>query len=225
MQTPITLPDSVDELKALLLAQLASTASLQTERDAFLHERDTFLQERNTFRVELDTVLAERDSFKQSSDSRDQEITRLKLLIEKLQRMLFGKKSEKLMHQIDQLELELEELYIARGQSQPRVEPSVESPVKAPTPKRHWPDTLPREVQLHVPAPTCCPDCGSAWQTLGEDVSEMIERVPATFKVIRHVRPKLACTRCDKVVQAPAPSRPLSQRISGPWVISPCDGQ
>ena len=72
MQTPITLPDSVDELKALLLAHLASTASLQTERAAFLHERDTFLQERNTFRVERDTVLAERDSFKQSSDSRAQ---------------------------------------------------------------------------------------------------------------------------------------------------------
>ena len=100
MQTPITLPDSVDELKTLLLAQLASTATLQTERVAFLHERETF-------RIELDTVLAERDSFKQSSDSRDQEITRLKLLIEKLQRMLFGQKSEKLMHQIDQLELEL----------------------------------------------------------------------------------------------------------------------
>ena len=169
MQTPITLPDSVDELKTLLLAQLASTATLQTERDAFLHERETF-------RIELDTVLAERDSFKQSSDSRDQEIIRLKLLIEKLQRMLFGKKSEKLMHQIDQLELELEELYIARGQSQPRVEPALESPVNVPTPKRSWPDTLPREVQLHVPAPTCCPDCGSAWQTLGEDVSEMIYR-------------------------------------------------
>ena len=220
MQTPITLPDSVDELKALLLAQLASTATLQTERDAFLHERDTFLQERNTFRVELDTVLAERDSFKQSSESRDQEITRLKLLIEKLQRMLFGKKSEKLMHQIDQLELELEELYIARGQSQPRVEPALESSDKAPIPKRSWPDTLPREVQLHVPAPTCCPDCGSAWQTLGEDVSEMIERVPATFKVIRHVRPKLACTRCDKVVQAPAPSRPLARGSAGPGLLA-----
>ena len=185
-----TLPDSVDELKALLLAQLASTDTLRSERDLILSsnkalkEEQQFLlssfteleQERNTFRVELDTVLAERDSFKQSSDSRDQEITRLKLLIEKLQRMLFGKKSEKLMHQIDQLELELEELYIARGQSQPRVEPSVESPVKAPTPKRSWPDTLPREVQLHVPAPTCCPllmslakrACLSMWLALSE---------------------------------------------------------
>ena len=234
MQTPITLPDSVDELKALLLAQLASTDTLRSERDLILSsnkalkEEQQFLlssfteleQERNTFRIELDTVLAERNSFKQSSDSRDQEITRLKLLIEKLQRMLFGKKSEKLMHQIDQLELELEELYIARGQSQPRVEPALESPVNVPTPKRSWPDTLPREVQLHVPAPTCCPDCGSAWQTLGEDVSEMIERVPATFKVIRHVRPKLACTRCDKVVQAPAPSRPLARGSAGPGLLA-----
>jgi len=214
MQTPITLPDSVDELKALLLAQLASTAALQTERDAFLHERDNF-------RNKLDTVLAERDSFKQSSDSRDQEIARLKLLIEKLQRMLFGQKSEKLRHQIDQLELELEELYIARGQSQSRVlEPVLEGPVKAPTPKRNWPDTLPREVQRHLPTPACCPDCGSAWQTLGEDVSEMIERVPASFKVIRHVRPKLACTRCDKVVQAPAPSRPLARGSAGPGLLA-----
>jgi hypothetical protein len=71
------LPDSVDELKALLLAQLASTTTLQTDRDAFLHERDTF-------RIELDTVLVERDSFKQSSESRDQEIPQLKLLFEKL---------------------------------------------------------------------------------------------------------------------------------------------
>ena len=148
MQTPITLPDSVDELKTLLLAQLASTASLQTERDAFLYERETF-------RIELDTVLAERDSFKQSSDSRDQEIIRLKLLIEKLQRMLFGKKSEKLMHQIDQLELELEELYIARGQSQPRVEPALESPVNVPTPKRSWPIPYLAKcsfMSLHLPA-------------------------------------------------------------------------
>jgi transposase len=65
--------------------------------------------------------------------------------------MLFVKKSEKLMHQIDQLELELEELYIARCISQGRQpEPVHESSVKAPTPKRHWLDTLPREVQLYI---------------------------------------------------------------------------
>ena len=153
MQTPNTLPDSADELKPLWLAQLASTATLQTERDAFLHERETF-------RIELDTVLAERDSFKQSSDSRDQEITRLKLLIEKLQRMLFGKKSEKLMHQIDQLELELEELYIARGLSQPRVDPALDSPVKAPTHKRHLHDIFTRSVPPHVPPPSFRADLG-----------------------------------------------------------------
>jgi hypothetical protein len=43
---------------------------------------------------------------------------------------------------------------------------------------------------------------------LGEDVSEMLEYVPEHFKVIRHVRKKLVCIRCDRIVQAMAPSRP-----------------
>jgi transposase len=38
---------------------------------------------------------------------------------------------------------------------------------------------------------------------LGEDISEILERVPATYKVIRHVRIKMACTKCDVIVQAP----------------------
>ena len=51
---------------------------------------------------------------------------------------------------------------------------------------------------------------------LGEDVSEMLEYVPARFKVIRHVRPKLSCTKCDVIVQAEAPSRPIARGRAGP---------
>ena len=42
-------------------------------------------------------------------------------------------------------------------------------------------------------------------RSIGEDVSEVLEYVPARFKVIRHVRPKAACTGCHKLVQASAP--------------------
>lgn len=49
---------------------------------------------------------------------------------------------------------------------------------------------------------------------LGEDISEMLEYIPEHFKVIRHLRPKLACACCDKIVQAGAPSRPIAR---GPW--------
>lgn len=45
----------------------------------------------------------------------------------------------------------------------------------------------------------------------------MLERVRACFKVIRHVRPKLSCDTCDRIVQAPAPSRPIDRGLAG-WV-------
>jgi transposase len=57
-------------------------------------------------------------------------------------------------------------------------------------------------------------------KSLGEDVSEMLEYVPEHFKVIRQVRPKLACVRCDKIVQAEAPSRPIERGIAGPGLLA-----
>jgi len=55
---------------------------------------------------------------------------------------------------------------------------------------------------------------------LGEDVSEMLEYVPASFFVIRHVRPKLSCTKCDHIVQAAAPSRPIERGTAGPGLFA-----
>jgi predicted RecB family endonuclease len=46
--------------------------------------------------------------------SRESEIEHLKLLLAKLRRMQFGRKSEKLERQIEQLELKLEELESAK---------------------------------------------------------------------------------------------------------------
>ena len=57
-----------------------------------------------------------------------------------------------------------------------------------------------REVITHPPASTCCPDCGGALRQFGEDVSEQLERIPASFKVVQHVRPNLACGACEQVV-------------------------
>jgi transposase len=55
---------------------------------------------------------------------------------------------------------------------------------------------------------------------LGEDVSEMLEYVPASFFVVRHVRPKLSCTKCDHIVQAAAPTRPIARGIAGPGLLA-----
>lgn len=65
-----------------------------------------------------------------------------------------------------------------------------------------------------------CPDCGGKLQPLGEDVAEMLEYVRACFKVIRHVRPELSCVACDRIVQVPAPSRPIDRGLAGPGLLA-----
>jgi len=69
-------------------------------------------------------------------------------------------------------------------------------------------------MKLH--APSAAVSCAS-WAF---DVSEMLEYVPASFKVVRHVRPKLSCTKCDVIVEAPAPSRPIERGLAGPGLLA-----
>lgn len=154
---------------------------------------------------------------------RQAEIERLQLLIAKLRRMQFGRRSEKLQGQIEQLELQLDELATARAE-QPAASPTPEAtapaaPGRKPA-RRPLPGHLPRQKQTILPKETACPDCGGELKALGEDVSEILEYVPAHFQVIQQVRPKLACTHCDKIVQAEAPSRPIARGLAGPGLLA-----
>src|SRR5258708_27911334 len=152
--------------------------------------------------------------------SREVEIEHLKLLIAKLRRMQFGRSSEKLDRKIDQLELRLEELQASQPESKTVAPNSPEiSPVARPV-RRPLPDHVPRETRKHPPKQETCPDCGGELKHLGEDVSEILEYVPEHFKVIRQVRPKLACAGCERIVQAPAPSRPIERSFAGPGLLA-----
>jgi transposase len=82
------------------------------------------------------------------------------------------------------------------------------------------PEHLPREVVTHAPDGDCCSDCGGQLRQFGEDISEQLEYVPDSFKVIRHVRPKFACTGCDRIVEAPAASRPIERGLAGPGLLA-----
>ncbi len=149
------------------------------------------------------------------------QIEHLKLLIAKLRRMQFGRSSEKVERQIEQLELQLEEL--EADQVEAALEPEtmpIAQPDSAPRKRRSLPDHLPREVHTHVPGEESCSACGGALKKLGEDISEMLEYLPASFKVIRHVRPRLCCAGCDRIVQAPAPSRPIERGLAGPGLLA-----
>ena len=161
----------------------------------------------------------------QRLQSRESEIEHLKLLLAKLERMQFGRKSEKLQRQIEQLELRLEDLEQAReAESEPptdsaRCETADATAQKKPA-RRALPSHLPRVTRNHAPQEQACPGCGGKLRPLGEDVSEMLEYVPAHFHVIRHVRPKLSCGTCEQIVQAPAPSRPIARGLAGPGLLA-----
>lgn len=73
---------------------------------------------------------------------------------------------------------------------------------KRPT-VRDLPDHLPRETVVHALAHgegCTCLDCGHALRTIGQNVSEVLDYVPGSLKVIRHVRPKLACRTCSSII-------------------------
>jgi transposase len=135
--------------------------------------------------------------------------------------MQFGRSSEKVERQIEQLELRLEDLEARQAATQAKTESS-SSPNLLPSrpARRPLPEHLAREIHQHEPAETVCPDCGGQLRRLGEDISEMLEYVPARFKVIRHVRPKLSCSTCDHIVEAPTPTRPIERGLAGPGLLA-----
>lgn len=157
--------------------------------------------------------------------TKTERIEHLELMVEKLRRMLFGAKSEKAAIQLEQLELELDELVIAQASEELAVEaqPAETAPqpeLKSKPFRKPLPEHLPREVVTYLPEQDCCPGCGGALRQFGEDVAEQLERIPATFKVIRHVRPKFACAGCELVVEAPAPVRPIERGLAGPALLA-----
>jgi transposase len=150
------------------------------------------------------------------------QIEALKLQILKLRQMQFGKRSEKREQEIRQLELWVAQLEQAVTQHSGELPEQAGSARTAsiPKPRREFPAHLPRETQTFAPHESCCPDCGGELKHLGEDVCEMLELEPVRFKVIRHVRPKLACASCDTIVQAPAPTRPIERGMAGPGLLA-----
>jgi transposase len=152
--------------------------------------------------------------------SRDNEIEHLKLLLAKLRRAQFGRSSEKVNRQIEQLELRLGELEQTRAIEAESPKVVAAEHVAARPARQPLPAHLRREVETYLPQQKACPDCGGELKHLGEDVSEILEYVPERVKVIRQVRPKLACAGCDRIVQAPAPSRPIQRSIAGPGLLA-----
>ena len=136
------------------------------------------------------------------------EVERLKAIIDALQRHRFGRRSEQL--DPDQFELALEEVEAALAQAEHARDKA--SRVTADRPRKTNRGSLPAHLerieQIVDVEDTACPCCGGALHQIGEDVSERLDVVPTTFRVLVTRRPRYGCRSCESaVVQAPAPAR------------------
>ena len=148
----------------------------------------------------------------------------LKQRLAKLLRERFGASSEKLRSAIEQLELLLGDIEEQIAETTPAEPEQSSAPAHTETPRRKparrpLPESLPRDVVEHA-APCACPRCGGALRALGEDVTEVLDYVPGSFRVTRHVRPKLSCRSCEAIAQAPVPSLPIHRGLAGPGLLA-----
>jgi transposase len=144
------------------------------------------------------------------------------ILIEKLRHQLAGHRAHRFgasSETAEQLQLALETSEIAAAAMTARLRlPDIEE--KGQPKRRPVPEHIPRmEVELS-PATDVCAGCGGKLRRIGEDVTEELEYVPGRFIVNRVVRPRLACTGCERFVQVPLPSRPIERGRPGPGLLA-----
>ncbi len=94
----------------------------------------------------------------------------------------------------------------------------------ARTGRRPLPDFLPVEEILHdLPAAekVCPHDASHALVEIGRETSDQLEFIPATVRIVRHVRPKYACPTCKEgVAIAPMPPLPIPKSIATPSLLA-----
>ncbi len=207
----IDIPENPDDVRALVAAMqarlVASEQALEAERTAHQTTREQLDAAKNAVRM---TTL---------------QIEKFKVQLARLRRMKFGQSSERLTLLADQLELTLEDLEAEHANAACVVVGDTladvpEKPGRKPR-REPLPAHLPRQEVIH-PADEAdgCIACGGTMSALGEDVTEVLEYVPARFQVVRHVRPKFACQRCDAISQARAPALPVPRGRAGPGLLA-----
>ena len=143
-------------------------------------------------------------------------IEKLRMQLSILRRARFGRSSEKLDREIEQLELLLGDIEESDAERQARTEASDSEASsilssKKPSVRTPLPDHLPLETVMHE-APCVCPTCGATkFGRIGADERMVLEYVPSHFKRVLHVRPKMSCRACETVVQAPMPTLPIEK--------------
>jgi transposase len=194
------LPDDVDALKAALAIE-------RSRMQEVLAERDAGAAELAVARAKASEAVAL--------------IAHQKLRIAKLERQLYGPRSERSERLIDQLALQFEEAEASATEDELAAEiavaktTNVASFTRKRAERNTFPEHLPRE-RVVIDPPTNCQCCGGTrLRKLGEDVTGTLEVIPRRWKVIETIREKFSCRDCEKISQAPAPFHVIARGWAG----------
>ena len=193
------LPDDVGALKAELLIAREKERLAEARKDVVVAEKDAAVAAMNAVAAELAVATAK------ASDDQAL-IAHQKLRIAKLERQIYGQRSEHGSRLVDQLELRLEEAEAAATEDELAAEMAVAKATtvagftrRRPIERNTFPEHLPRE-RVVIDPPTACECCGGTrLRKLGEDVTQTLEVIPRSWKVIETVREKFTCRDCEKI--------------------------
>ena len=195
---PGALPDDIEALKAALMSERAKTQEVAAELAVA--------------RAKASEDLAL--------------IAHQKLRIAKLERQIYGPRSERSSLLIEQMALTFEELEASATEDELAAEQatakvtSVAGFTRQRPERNTFPEHLPRERVVIAP-PTACACCGGTrLRKMGEDVTKTLESIPRQWKVIETVREKFTCRDCEKVSQAPAPFHVIPRGWAGPSLLA-----
>ncbi|RPI44227.1 MAG: IS66 family transposase [Hyphomicrobiaceae bacterium] len=200
------LPDDVAALQALIVAERAERRAEHAANAAAIVARATELAAKQI------------------------EIDHLRAMLAKLRRQRYGRSSEKLDAELDQLELTLEDAEAEQAQAEAnhagvaqctgQGKQQTSQRPRQPAVRKPLPDHLPREIVVLEPNFTCRCNDPSCRTKIREEVTEVLEKIPSQLKVIRYIRPIYACRACEMVSQAPAPDLPILKGRPGPNLIT-----
>jgi transposase len=211
------------------------TAEDEVFLQQILEERDRLFRETSRLESELanfENFGSERASYQQLLGEKDEIIRRLKQQVEMLLRKIWGKSSERFIHEDPQqrrldfegLDLLPEEEELATSAKQ-EIEQykTISVPLKAkihPV-RKPLPESLPRE-ECHIYPEHADPE---KWTELEPEITEVLERDPARWYVRRIIRHKYALKDksldVDKqIITAPMPVLPIAKSYAGATLLS-----
>lgn len=203
------LPDDVDALKALLIAE----------------RRNVVIARAELLQAAALAAIAQAEV----ADARAI-IEDLKLRIAKARQDKWGQSSERHKLLLDQLEMQLEDVVTAATEDELAAEMAVAKAAAAGVPvapftrrkaaREPLPVDLPRR-RVVVPGPEACPCCHSAdLRKIGETITESREVIPRQWIVVQTVREKFICKACEAITQPPAPFHPIPRGSAGPNLLA-----